>query len=148
MEGGIPFDTEDWELASRQWREAGTWIKIPDIINLPADSGREQQASAKCQTNLLLCVSVWIIVTQLSKRVGKKKKRGGSGVHLIYSTPHTLICFQLKKGKNVLGRCKHLQLLALGPSNRLLNSTSLSFKPKKQTRPVFFFLLFCFEPLF
>ncbi|GAA6071545.1 uncharacterized, partial [Tachysurus ichikawai] len=66
-DGGIPFDTEDWELAPRQWREAGTWIKTTDIINLPADSGREEQASAKCQTNLLLSVSLWITVTQHSE---------------------------------------------------------------------------------
>lgn len=66
MDGGIPFDTEDWDLASRQWREAATRIKTLNIINLPADSGREELA-AKCPTNLLLSVSLWITVNQNSE---------------------------------------------------------------------------------
>lgn len=73
----------------------------------------------------------------------REREKGGSGVHLICfitQCPKLFPAQKKKKGKNVLGRCKYL---ALRPSKRIPNSTSLSFiHQTKSCRTFFHFILF------
>lgn len=119
MGGSLPSDnSEGWHLAV-----CGLNSLTLSTRPLNPCRGREEQGSARRRTNLLslmLDISLRITVTQRRERerVVREREEAREGYSHLFNNPDPNL-FQNRGGReNVMGRCKHEELVALVPTNR------------------------------